>query len=336
MVYDCFTFFNELDLLEIRLNTLDAVVDKFVVAEATRTHTGKPKELVFEANKARFAKFAGKIEYILVDDLLSEEEVAKDAYNLAWVNENRQRNALQRGLAIARESDVVLISDLDEIPRPESLLEAKELLNAGAGGVRLMMDAYNFFLNFKNYSCPEWGLGTVAANFGEFSSGRLTAAVRCDRYTQETENAGNTIHKLRFLNARHRLPRAGWHFSYMGGLEAIEKKLAAFSHSEFSSVPRALLEKRLSEGRDLFGRAGISFAVPVDGALPQYIVENKERFAHLLFPVNDGYMRKTRLSRKLARARGALYSFAVGLIPQKAALWIVRARDWMMKRLGRI
>ena len=77
MVYDCFTFFNELDLLEIRLNTLKDVVDKFVIAEATRTHTGRPKELVFEKNRERFASFSDKIEYIIVDNLFVFEVTFK-------------------------------------------------------------------------------------------------------------------------------------------------------------------------------------------------------------------------------------------------------------------
>ena len=86
MIYDCFTFFNELDLLEIRLNTLNDVVDRFVIAEATRTYMGKRKELLFERNRERYAAFADKIIYVVVDDLLTEEEVDADRYNLPWVN----------------------------------------------------------------------------------------------------------------------------------------------------------------------------------------------------------------------------------------------------------
>ena len=108
MIYDCFTFFNELDLLEIRLHTLKDVVDKFVIAEATRTHTGKSKNLVFAENRMRFSEFEDKIIYIRVDDLLSEEEVVKDIYNLPWVNENRQRNALIKGLVNAGDNDILV------------------------------------------------------------------------------------------------------------------------------------------------------------------------------------------------------------------------------------
>ena len=127
MIFDCFTFFNELDLLEIRLHTLKDVVDKFVIAEATRTHTGKPKELVFDKNRSRFAEFKDKIVHVVVDNLLPEEEVSKDSYNLPWINENRQRNALIKGLSNVDDGDVIIVSDVDEIPRPERIAEAISL-----------------------------------------------------------------------------------------------------------------------------------------------------------------------------------------------------------------
>lgn len=68
MIYDCFSFFNELDLLEIRLNTLDKVVDKFILFESTLTHTGNPKPLYYAENKDRFAKFSDRIVHIVVND----------------------------------------------------------------------------------------------------------------------------------------------------------------------------------------------------------------------------------------------------------------------------
>lgn len=71
MVYDCFSFFNELDLLEIRLNTLDSIVDKFILVESTLTHTGNQKPLFYAENKSRFKKFNDKIIHIIVDEFPS-------------------------------------------------------------------------------------------------------------------------------------------------------------------------------------------------------------------------------------------------------------------------
>lgn len=336
MTYDCFTFFNELDLLEIRLNTLKDAVDRFVIAEATRTHTGRPKELLFRKNRNRFAAFLDKIEYIVVENLLPEEEVAKDPYNLPWVNENRQRNALMRGLAAARGDDTVMLSDLDEIPRPDSVAKAGARLSKGVACVRFALRSCNFYLNYENFTSPEWLMGTVAAKYGTLTGGRLLSKVKFDRYTQKTENPGNTLHKLRFAEADAVLKDAGWHFSFLGGIDAIQKKLAAFSHSEFGSVPREMLEERLKKGKDLFGRNGRFFGVPVDSSFPGFIAENRSRFRELIFPVDEDYLRRTKTARRAAKIRGIAYRAAVRLVPRFAAPFLVKCRDAAMKRLGRI
>src|SRR5208337_1996465 len=108
MIYDCFTFFNELELLGLRLHELAEVVDKFVLVEATKTHSNQPKPLHYQENRSRFGGFHDKIIHIIVDDLPD----AKDP----WVLENYQRNCIARGLVNCRPDDFLLISDLDEIP----------------------------------------------------------------------------------------------------------------------------------------------------------------------------------------------------------------------------
>ena len=335
MIYDCFTFFNELDLLEIRLNTLAPVVDKFVIAEATRTHSGKPKELFFEKNRGRFAAFADKIIYIVVDDLLTEDEVARDSFNLPWVNENRQRNALARGLTEAKDDDVVLVSDVDEIPRPESMGKITCLLSSGARCVRCEMAFFNFYLNFRNYSYAKWLLGTMAIRFAELKDDSLFTSIKPDRYTQASENKGNTLHKVRFLSADRALENAGWHFSYLGGVDAIQRKLAAFAHSEFASVPREILERRLQNGDDLFGRAGKSFAEPIDESFPAYVAAHKDALSKYVFPVTDEYMQRTALARRMATLRGRIYALLVRMVPPCLSPAAVRLRDAVMKVLRR-
>src|SRR5947208_2297917 len=115
MIYDCFTFFNELDLLEIRLNVLTEIVDRFVLVEAHQTHQGEHKPLYFAENRARFHRYNDKIIHVVVDGF------PPDAVS-PWDRENHQRNCIARGLAGARLGDTVLISDADEIPRPELIV----------------------------------------------------------------------------------------------------------------------------------------------------------------------------------------------------------------------
>ena len=109
-IWDAFQLFNELDMLEVRLNELNATVHKFVLVEASRTHSNKPKPLHFGENKQRFAAFLHKIVHVVVDDLPNNTD--------AWVLENFQRNAILRGLAGAKPSELVVIADVDEIPVP--------------------------------------------------------------------------------------------------------------------------------------------------------------------------------------------------------------------------
>lgn len=314
MVYDCFTFFNELDLLEIRLNTLDAVVDRFVIAEATRTYRGQPKELLFEKNRARFAAFTDKIVYLVVDDLLPEDEVARDVMNLPWVNENRQRNALARGLVGAKGDDVILVSDVDEIPRPEKVVEAVRLARQGEI-VRFILDVFTYYANMKDYRTPHWNLGTLAISFKAYADGRLLDRVACDRFTTASESAGRCIQKVRFLHPTRRLADAGWHLTYLGGLAAVRRKLLSFSHSEAAHLADTA-EERLRRGENVIGGRRDAFGVPLDARFPSYLVEHSDRFSHLLFHLPDGYLRQTRFARHLAALRGQVYRALVALVPK--------------------
>jgi len=333
MIYDCFTFFNELDLLEIRLNTLDDVVDRFVIAEATRTHTGKPKELLFEKNRERYAAFADKITYIVVDDLLSEEEIAKDTFNLPWVNENRQRNALIKGLAEARDDDVIMVSDLDEIPRPEKV---QTTLGMDVLSVRFGMGNYNYFLNFKNCFYPEWKLGTILTRFSMLNHAGALDSVKPDRYTASSENAGRTVTKLRFFGADTYVKDGGWHFSYLGGVSAVMRKLSSFAHSEFSSATEEQVRQRLAQGKDVFGRGERFFAERIeDGAFPPYVIEHQHELASYLHPCDDAYLRATHWARRITLLKGALYRALVALVPSSLAPSLVIVRNTLLKAIHR-
>ena len=112
-IYDCFTFYNELDLLEIRLNELDPIVDHFVLCEAPVTFKGKPKPLLFKENRERFERFLPKIAHIVVDDM----PTGPDKKSVYWQRQTFQRNAIRRGLGDADADDFIILSDLDEIPR---------------------------------------------------------------------------------------------------------------------------------------------------------------------------------------------------------------------------
>ena len=314
MIYDCFTFFNELDLLEIRLNTLAPVVDRFVIAEATRTQRGQPKELFFEKNRERFAAFADKITHVVVDDMLSEEEMGDNAFNLTWVNENRQRNALARGLKGLRDDDVILVSDLDEIPRPEKIAEAVRLARQGEV-VRFVLDIFVYYANFKDYRTPRWLLGTIALSWKSFLAGEALSRVACDRYTVASECAGRCIQKVRFVMPTRRIAHGGWHMTYLGGAEAVKRKLRSCAHTEVAAL-ESKADERLKAGLDVLGGRRNDFGVPLDDTFPKYLVENQEKFAPLIFAIPDGYLASTRGARLWATLRGIVYRAAVACVPK--------------------
>lgn len=327
MIFDCFTFFNELDLLEIRLHTLKDVVDKFVIAEATRTHTGKPKELVFDKNRSRFAEFKDKIVHVVVDNLLPEEEVLKDSYSLPWVNENRQRNALIKGLSNVDDDDVIIVSDVDEIPRPESIAEAVPLAKKGEV-VRFEQGIFAYYLNFRDYRNPYWYLGSIALSWNTFHTSVLLDAVKSDRFTVQSECQGRVIQKVRFLKPTVLLRRSGWHMTYMGGVKKIQEKITAFSHQE-AMVALDKVESRLQRGENVLCGRRDNFAVRMtEATFPPYVIANKDRFKELIFPVSDEYLAKTRLWRLVATVRGVVYRFLVKLVPHclEAPLIVLRQK----------
>lgn len=126
-VYDCFTFFNELELLKVRLEELNDHVDYFVLVEAVETHRGDPKPLYFQENRHLFEKYLPRIIHIIVTERLSPNQ--EDPVKGFWNREHLQREYIAKGLKNCEHLDIILISDLDEIPCTEALKKVKRQLN---------------------------------------------------------------------------------------------------------------------------------------------------------------------------------------------------------------
>ena len=118
-IYDCFQYFNEDHIVDLRFNILNKFVDKFVIVESTVNHQGKPKKLSFDINNYR--KFKNKINYIIVDD--TPENIKKPHEGGESLVEQHQRNSIMKGLKNANENDLVILSDVDEIPDLNKLHE---------------------------------------------------------------------------------------------------------------------------------------------------------------------------------------------------------------------
>jgi beta-1,4-mannosyl-glycoprotein beta-1,4-N-acetylglucosaminyltransferase len=275
MIYDCFTFFNEFDLLEIRLHELDDAVDKFVLVEATKTFSGNPKELFFERNRRRYRRFLDRIVHVVVQDMDMAPDVRQqpfylraatenrslqaliDANPAAWSREAHQRNCIVRGLVGCAPDDVILIGDLDELPNPLKFDALRDL----AGVKPFRQRLYYYYLNCL---APDPWDGTKAIRFGEL--GRTSP--------QEIRAAPAAA-----------IEDGGWHFSYLGGLERIQTKIRSFSHQELNTSEiqdsRALrfnLENRL----DLYGRPFEYQWVSIDASYPRYLQRHRFKYRRLI------------------------------------------------------
>lgn len=270
-VYDCFLFFNELDLLEIRLNELNDVVDKFVIVESTESFSKKKKPLYFQENKERFSEFLEKIIHVIVDntpvfpDRPGRMGTMHSRHDVEWF----QRDCISRGLAGCEKEDIIILSDVDEIPSRSAVLEIKKTLSEKDTVVSLN---HRFFYYFLNGLCVQNGLesswwGTTACRFGSFPG---PEALRRLKGTAET----------RILNG-------GWHFSYLGGPEMIALKIESIAHAEWDNDKIKNLDRIksvLEKGEDLFDRRDKpkQVYVRIDDTFPRFLVENKERFSHLI------------------------------------------------------
>jgi beta-1,4-mannosyl-glycoprotein beta-1,4-N-acetylglucosaminyltransferase len=219
-IYDAFQFFNELDILEIRLHELQNVVHKFVLVEATRTHSNQPKPLYYELNKQRFSQFHNKILHIIVDDLPNSTD--------PWVLENFQRNTILRGLREAHPNDLVVIADVDEIPA-SYVLDAVRSCDGPTSPTWL----YSRFFNFKF----EWEF------LGQWKHPQVV------RFANLLPGAAGSVTpqqvRMGAMTPSHtKIESAGWHCSFFSDAEGVIQKVKAFTHQELNrevhhAVPRA-------------------------------------------------------------------------------------------------
>lgn len=250
MLYDCFNFLNELELLDIRLHELDKIVDKFVLVESTVTFTNKKKPLIYDNNKSQFKKYHKKIEHIIVAD-------SPNVFGNPWIIENHQLSSVLRGLKYCKEDDYVLISCVDEIPKAERV--SQWLLKPGKHKAFEQNLTY-YYLNYFVNNNESW-LGTRLYKYKDLLSYK-------------------SPYIARFTPVDVRIPDGGWHFSYIGGIKRVQTKLASFSHQEFNNSEYNTEEKILlamREGKDLFQR-GLKFKFAKYSLLPKYVQENSELF----------------------------------------------------------
>lgn len=253
-LYDCFMFYDETMLLEIRLNILNKFVDKFVIAEAKYLHNGREKKLNFDIKN--FNQFKNKIEYIVVNE---------DPKNLSHINpndspevidnkkiinslnrENFQREELMRGLKNINDDDVILLSDLDEIPNLNNFKVEKVKNNILI--FKQMMFYYKFNLYYENF---KW-FGSKAVSKKNFISPQWLRNIKNKKYPKwrfDTFFSDKKYNNVKFIED------GGWHFTCIKDPKDIHFKLSSFLHHqdyENSNISVEDLERKISNRELLY------------------------------------------------------------------------------------
>jgi beta-1,4-mannosyl-glycoprotein beta-1,4-N-acetylglucosaminyltransferase len=238
MVVDCFTFYNELDMLECRLAYLYDRVDRFVIVESNITHSGKSKPLFFKENQTRYSKYLDKIVHIVVNIDPSKYDWtydrSKNFNNASWIVENQQRNGILEGLKDLLDTDIVMISDLDEIPNVQSIDRAIRLLNQKEF---VALETKQFYYNLGQCLVEPW----PATVLGKYKFVKLTTP-------QRLRDSKNSILQIK---------NGGWHLSYFMSLENIQNKIMNFAHQEYNTdqfIDISYIKQRVQNGEELYGR----------------------------------------------------------------------------------
>ncbi|MDQ2079551.1 hypothetical protein RA307_05100 [Xanthobacteraceae bacterium Astr-EGSB] len=268
--YDCFCYFNEDMLLELRLETLWDRVDFFVISEATYTQVGKPKPLNF--NLHRFDKYKSKIRYVAVENF----PPGPPGF---WKNENYQRNRVADGLFDAEKDDVIIVSDLDEIPRPEAIgtYDPKRYKRGD-----FEQRAFAYYLNnqLMDGELPARWYGSKITTFGHLTNFFGNAsAVR----SYKSQGLTRRIRRWWFRKFDVQIiGDGGWHFTWVLPPEGIVAKMEAIAEQEVIKEEykqTAYITSKINSGEDLLNPRSKYVAQDViHPRFPRHLVENSTTY----------------------------------------------------------
>lgn len=232
-IYDCFTFFNELDVLELRLEILYPYVDHFVISEMSQNFFGKRKPLNFKKHEKRFLKYMDKIIYVpssgpklsrfyksdffkKLNKIKIFSVIVNRFYLGPWKLQVFQRNNISKGLMSCSNEDIIMVSDVDEILNPKAIPEIKKCLNKGIERVTLLQKNHIYYLNGRCMDSPDHNnMKATKYNIFKTKFKNKTQNLRIKRGFFLSQNNTNT----------HLIKNGGWHFTYMGGADRVAEKM---------------------------------------------------------------------------------------------------------------
>ena len=288
-VVDGFTFFNELDLLEIRLAELSCVVDRFILVEATKTFSGLPKPLHYVDNKQRYAQWAEKINHIVIDfpQNLADEPAS------AWIRERLQRDAISQGFVGLEKADIAIISDVDEIPNCKVLSRCLAAHDMDRTLVCMEAATFNYTLDLCAPSV-RWNVGPRLTAIGNIKTANEMRRHRVP-YSKKLAKLGLERATQKWVTKRsfkrsvtiELAANSAWHFTYLGSHDDYATKIKSFSHQELNTpemLAAEFFERKRRAGMSVYAGREEKLERVAPDRLPDYVVRNFERFSHLLSP----------------------------------------------------
>ena len=291
-IYDCFMFYDEDLVIDLRLNILNEYVHEFVIVESKFTHSGKKRKLLFDINK--YTKFKKKINYIVLEDEPIDLEIVQDndtddKKNSKYImnalkRENYQRNGIKKGLTNAKPDDLILISDVDEIPNLSNLI-----INEISDNIILFKQNFYYYkLNLKLEDMP-W-LGTKGCKYKNLKSPQWLRNIKDKKYPfwrLDVLFSDKKYSNIKFID------NGGWHFSNMKTPEDIEKKMRTYlHHREYDIKPLGTkkIEEMIKSKKSIYNLRADMKNEKIDGTqnlkatdgreLPEYLKKNKRKYSN--------------------------------------------------------
>jgi beta-1,4-mannosyl-glycoprotein beta-1,4-N-acetylglucosaminyltransferase len=259
-IYDCFQYFNEDHMVDIRMSILSEYVDYFVISESTKTHQGNKKELNFNINN--FSKYKHKIKYLIAD--FEEEKVDENHKGGESLIEQHQRNYLENGIKDASDNDLIILSDSDEIPDLSKLNQIKTKTKYTAFSQMMFM----YKLNLQNLNESNW-IGSKICKKKDFPLPQKLRDMKFKKYPFWRIDKKN----IQIING-------GWHFSFLQSPKDIIKKIKSYSHGEFntdSNTNEKNVIEKILKNEDIFNRGFNLKKIDLDLNFPSFILKNREK-----------------------------------------------------------
>ena len=260
-IFDCFQYFNEDHIADLRFNILNEYVDFFVIVESTVNHQGQTRKLHFDKNK--YKKFHNKIIYIEVDD--TPDNIKKPHTGGESLVEQHQRNSIMKGLNKSQDNDLIILSDVDEIPDLNKL----KFFDKNKYAV-FSQKMFMYKLNLLNLNENNWHGSKIC----------LKKNLKSPQWLRNLKFKKYPFWRIDKQKNLQIIDNGGWDFAYLQDVKNISKKIKSFAHGEFNKaeiVSEKNIELKINQGEDVLGRGYKIKKIEIDSSYPEYIINNKDK-----------------------------------------------------------